>query len=62
MNAITYKPNKVGTVISVMVNGQMVGHIKKTVGGMWHYAPRGSRGYGEIFMSLPACKKSLEAA
>ena len=59
MSAITYRETKYGT--SVLLDGRVVGRIHQTLNGMYHYAPKGSRGYGELFKNMAECKRTLEA-
>jgi hypothetical protein len=57
---ITYKEAKPGK-IEVRLNGKIAGAIRTFANG-YRYRPRGSKvGYGDLFSSLGACKRSLES-
>ncbi len=70
MSAITYVekyPGRRSIHIGVYLDGRYVGVIKQTRlgkkvgGGTFYYTPKGSKNCGDLFPTLEACKKSLEA-
>ena len=61
MAKITYKDR--AQYSSVLVEGRVVGHIMRTLGGQWFYLPKGvSAKEGERMKNRADVKKSIEEA
>lgn len=56
---ITYTPEKLPGIITVKLDGKVVGHIRKGEDG-FRYTPKGQRVGGEAFETLRDCKRSIE--
>lgn len=56
---ITYKPQPDGG-IRVLLDGKLVGTIRRFGVLGWQYRPRGNAESGDYFATLEQCKRSLE--
>jgi len=59
--AITYNVREGKKEISVKIEGRIVGTIKILDGGKAEYVPKGHKKGGEVFPSVRACQRALEA-
>jgi len=67
LDPITYavvNPHRRNAHIAVYLAGKRVGTIKQeraSKGGRWYYTPKGIKESGNRFLTLDACKHSLES-